>query len=184
MPVARAVEPRLNSYPFCIVWTPIPLLTWLLPFVGHMGIADSKGVTYDFAGPYDISEGDFAFGTPLKYIQMDPALAAAGDAGTPRGAVWDAAVRDANAVYRGRMHNLLCDNCHSHVAMALSLMKYQGSTAWNMVWLAAQLFFAGKYVSAGAVVWHWLPFAVICSVCVAVSLLAPPAGPGGGRGSR
>ena len=107
MPAVRAVEPRLNSYPFCIVWTPIPLLTWLLPFVGHMGIADSKGVTYDFAGPYDISEGDFAFGTPLKYIQMDPALAAGGDAGTPRGAVWDAAVRDANAVYRGRMHNLL-----------------------------------------------------------------------------
>ena len=26
------------------------------------------------------------------------------------------------------MHNLCCDNCHSHVARALNLMQYDGST--------------------------------------------------------
>lgn len=41
---------ELHRYPFCLVWTPIPLLTWLFPFVGHLGIATSNGVIRDFAG--------------------------------------------------------------------------------------------------------------------------------------
>lgn len=45
----------LHRYPFCIVWTPIPLITWLLPFVGHMGIATSGGLIRDFAGKFDFS---------------------------------------------------------------------------------------------------------------------------------
>lgn len=40
----------LHRYPFCLVWTPIPMITWLLPFVGHMGIATSQGLIRDFAG--------------------------------------------------------------------------------------------------------------------------------------
>ena len=54
------VDPANDRFPNCLVWTPIPVLTWVLPFVGHLGIADSKGVTWDFAGPYHISRGDLA----------------------------------------------------------------------------------------------------------------------------
>uniref|UniRef100_A0A3P8PPW0 Transmembrane protein 222a n=1 Tax=Astatotilapia calliptera TaxID=8154 RepID=A0A3P8PPW0_ASTCA len=44
-----------SRYPFCIVWTPIPILTWVLPFIGHMGICTSAGVIRDFAGSYFVS---------------------------------------------------------------------------------------------------------------------------------
>lgn len=44
-----------GRYPFCVVWTPIPLLTWIFPFIGHMGIAYSNGIIRDFAGPYFVS---------------------------------------------------------------------------------------------------------------------------------
>jgi hypothetical protein len=27
-----------NKYPYCIVWTPLPLISWFLPFIGHTGI--------------------------------------------------------------------------------------------------------------------------------------------------
>ena len=40
--------PRL--FPFSIVYTPIPLVTWVLPFVGHVGVCSSSGLIYDFAG--------------------------------------------------------------------------------------------------------------------------------------
>jgi hypothetical protein len=49
------VDSSRVRYPHCIVWTPIPLLTWLFPFVGHMGIARTDGVIRDFAGPYYVS---------------------------------------------------------------------------------------------------------------------------------
>uniref|UniRef100_A0A674MHU9 Transmembrane protein 222 n=1 Tax=Takifugu rubripes TaxID=31033 RepID=A0A674MHU9_TAKRU len=44
-----------SRYPYCIVWTPIPVLSWLFPFIGHMGICTSTGIIRDFAGPYFVS---------------------------------------------------------------------------------------------------------------------------------
>lgn len=43
-------------------------------------------------------------------------------------------------------HNLCCDNCHSHVALALNLMRYNNSTNWNMVTLCFFCLIYGKYV--------------------------------------
>jgi hypothetical protein len=69
---SRNIDVENDKFPYCIVWTPIPLITWMLPFVGHMGIANSEGVIYDFAGPYFVSIDDFSFGRPTRYIQLDP----------------------------------------------------------------------------------------------------------------
>lgn len=46
-------------------------------------------------------------------------------------------------------HNLCCDNCHSHVAMALNLMRYENSTSWNMVKLCLLSLIHGKHVRWG-----------------------------------
>ena len=27
-----------NRFPFCIVWTPLPMISWIFPFIGHTGI--------------------------------------------------------------------------------------------------------------------------------------------------
>ena len=43
-----------NRFPYSIVWQPFPVLGWILPCIGHMGIADSSGVIYDFQGPHTI----------------------------------------------------------------------------------------------------------------------------------
>lgn len=51
-----AIDVERNRFPYAIVWSPLPLITWFLPFIGHMGICDSRGVIYDFAGPYFIGE--------------------------------------------------------------------------------------------------------------------------------
>lgn len=72
------IDKNNDRYPCSIVWTPIPILTWLFPFIGHMGIATSTGVIRDFAGPYYVSEGDMAFGRPTKYWQLNPTLARGG----------------------------------------------------------------------------------------------------------
>ena len=44
-----------NSEPdfsFCILWSPLHPITAFLPFIGHMGIADSTGRISDFQGSY------------------------------------------------------------------------------------------------------------------------------------
>ena len=157
-----------SRFPFCIVWTPIPVITWLLPFVGHMGIADSRGVIYDFAGPYSIGVDDLAFGLPAKILRLRPELAARGASGASPAQAFDAAVDAGCDVYQGRIHNLCCDNCHSHVARALNEMRYDGRSDWNMVLLAALLFFWGEFVTPMRAVGIYLPFLIGVAVILAL----------------
>lgn len=100
------IDVARSRFPFAIVWTPLPLLTWILPFIGHLGIADSRGVIYDFAGPYTIGEDNLAFGKPVRYITLDPAKAHG--EGRSGAAAFDLAVARGCRDYSKRMHNLWC----------------------------------------------------------------------------
>lgn len=57
-----------------------------------MGIADSRGIIYDFAGPYTIGEDNMAFGNPTRYLRLDPGRCTAEH--------WDEAVAAASETYR------------------------------------------------------------------------------------
>ncbi|XP_018575658.1 transmembrane protein 222 [Anoplophora glabripennis] len=160
------IDKSRDKYPCCIVWTPIPLLTWLFPVIGHMGIALSSGIIRDFAGPYYVSEDNMAFGRPTKYWQLHPSLAHGGISG------WDAAVTEASDIYKGRMHNLFCDNCHSHVATALNLMQYDDSTNWNMVKLTFLMLIHGKYVSFMGFLKSWLPFGILVAITIIIVMFS------------
>lgn len=104
---------------------------------------------------------------PGRYWKLDPTQVY-----TSGPNAWDTAVHDASEEYKHRMvgagspgaglrqplqpiltqpflylqHNLCCDNCHSHVALALNLMRYNNSTSWNMVTLCFFCLLYGKYV--------------------------------------
>ncbi|KAH7469089.1 Transmembrane protein 222 [Phytophthora ramorum] len=150
-PRGATIDVAVHRFPFCIVWSPIPILTWFLPFIGHLGLADSKGVIFDFAGPYTIGRDDFAFGAPTRYLQCQVAPEAVDQ--------WDEALVAGCKIYEKRMHNLCCDNCHSHVAVCLEHAGYAGRTRWNMVELCFWVFFRAKYVGVAGFVKSWLPFA-------------------------
>lgn len=98
------------------------------------------------------------FGWPTRYIKLHMKYVDGGDE------AYDEAVEKASVEYTKRMHNLCWDNCHSHVGMALSLMRYKESTSWNMVKIAAWMFFFGRYVSIGGFLKTWIPFWVICAI--------------------
>ena len=117
------IDPARQRYPYCILWSPLPPITWCFPFVGHTGISNSHGVIYDFAGPYTIGKQHMAFGPPTRYIQLDPSLC--------RDMDWDAAVEQGCEIYSQRMHNICCDNCHSHVAQCLNLMGYNNKKTYK-----------------------------------------------------
>ncbi|TMW56884.1 hypothetical protein Poli38472_002809 [Pythium oligandrum] len=150
---ARVVSPERNRFPFCIVWSPLPLITWFIPFIGHMGIATSDGIIYDFAGPYTIGREHFAFGAPTRYIQCDVKA--------DQVEKWDQSVERGCSIYETRMHNLFCDNCHSHVATCLEHMQYRGIKRWNMVMLCFWMFFRGKYVDPVGFLKSWIPFVLV-----------------------
>jgi hypothetical protein len=81
---------------------------------------------------------------------------------------WDEAIQEANDIYRGRMHNLFCDNCHSHVAYALNRMPLEAYSIskWNMVKLCFLVFFRARFLSLSAVVTQFGPFCILIFVIV------------------
>jgi len=136
------------------VWTPLPLITWFLPFIGHTGIAVSDGVIHDFAGPYTITIDDLAFGETHKYVPLDVAESQR----------WDGSVDKADKIYSGMMHNICCNNCHSHVARAMNKYQYRGRTNYTMIdvwWLTIT---QSHYVSWGHVLKTYIGFVILMSI--------------------
>nr|CAG4642149.1 EOG090X0GY7 [Eurycercus lamellatus] len=162
MAAEEPIDFQKNRYPYCIVWTPIPLITWIFPFIGHLGIATSAGVIRDFAGSYYVSEDQMGFGNPTKYLQLDITKVPGGVSG------WDRAVHQASEEYKNHIHNLFCDNCHSHVALALNNMSYPGKRNWNMVSVCWQMLAHGRHVGFSGLLKTWLPFAILVA---AIALL-------------
>eukprot|EP00923_Selenidium_pygospionis_P036243 GHVN01063573.1.p1 GENE.GHVN01063573.1~~GHVN01063573.1.p1 ORF type:complete len:148 (+),score=13.41 GHVN01063573.1:68-445(+) len=83
---------------------------------------------------------------------------------TPSGSKWDAAIEGADLQFSREEHNLLTNNCHHHVADALSRMRYLRRPRWNQfdVWLGCLT--KGKYVSTSALLITWSGWIVIAFV--------------------
>lgn len=63
-----------NDLSFTILWSPLPPITWILPFIGHLGIATSTGIACDFQGPYYVGDsGRMAFGKPTRAFKINEA---------------------------------------------------------------------------------------------------------------
>ena len=106
----KKILPREERYPFCIVWSPLGPITTCFPFVGHMGICDSRGYIWDFQGPYSIGRDNMAFGNPTRILQLNPNLCKARRKEQTPAEFWDECLYESNCMYSRRMHNICCDN--------------------------------------------------------------------------
>jgi hypothetical protein len=146
------ISPQNNRFPFCIVWTPIPILTYIIPSIGHTGIATSSGVIHDFAGSFFVSVDNFAFGKPTKYVQLDLSEQEKYE--------FDRAVEKGDNKYNMEEHNLCVNNCHSHVAYVLNQIKYKGKTNYTMVNIWWLLITKGKYISVCSFIKTYIGFLI------------------------
>jgi hypothetical protein len=160
---------------------------------GHTGIGDSSGVIHDFAGPYHINTGSLSFGRTTRYLQLNPE-----DCHLKS---WDAGVNEGCEIYKGRNHNLIMDNCHSHVAKCLNVMGYskfvflytkvasthicdsltlllsititERNSTYDMVKIGVWMFFCGKFVSIGGFIKSYAPFTfIVCIIAVLSGVFA------------
>jgi len=65
------IDPKNAKFPCCIVWTPLPIVSWLAPYIGHVGICREDGAVLDFAGSNFVGIDNFAFGAVARYLQLE-----------------------------------------------------------------------------------------------------------------
>ena len=150
----RLINPKDNKFSCCIVWTQLPLISTLFPFIGHTGICTVEGRIFDFAGSQYIGKDELAFNEPYKYVPLEY---------TP---TWNKGVQKANEKYKNEDHNLFCNNCHSHVACALNNMNYNNRTNYNMISVWWMCLTKGKYVSWSHILKNYLGWIFITIIII------------------
>ena len=179
-PVSWEVDVRRQSFPLCVVWCPIPVITHLFPPIGHLGICDSVGTIYDFLGPRFIHTGSLGFGDVARYWRLDPkqwpvqvrdeepspsSSTPSSDTGVTS---HDLSVRRSIKFFESHEnYNLFGNNCHQFVAHTMNLGQYGNKSDWNMIHLAVLVLFKGKWVSPYAFVKTWGAFILIAALTLA-----------------
>ena len=157
------IDLKSSHFPYCIVWTPIPLITYIFPCIGHTGIGNSRGIIHDFAGSFFVSVDNFSFGKPTKYLQLYPNEKEKYD--------WDRAVEKGDNKFNMEEHNICMNNCHSHVAFVLNQINYKGRNNYNMVSIWWMLIAKGKYVSCCGFIKTYLGFLIIILIIIIIILM-------------
>ncbi|XP_061345657.1 protein RTE1-HOMOLOG [Gastrolobium bilobum] len=174
-PQTMEIDPRRARFPTSIVWSPLPVISWFIPFIGHIGICREDGVILDFAGPNFVCVDNFAFGSPTRYLQITKEKQCCIPLGqsayngeecymqdeTGVGLrTWDAALRKSTQEFQHRSYNLFTCNCHSFVANNLNRLGFQ-SGGWNVVNLAIFILLNGRWVSKVSMLRSIIPFVVV-----------------------
>ena len=158
----KEINLKSSYFPYCIVWTPIPLITYLFPSKGHTGIGTSSGIIHDFASSFFVSVDDFAFGKHTKYIKLELTEQEKYN--------WDRAIEKGDNKYNMQEHNIFLNNCHSHVAFVLNQLNFHGRNNYNMVSIWWMLILRGKYVSFCGFFKTYFPFLLIVLIIIFVIL--------------
>lgn len=179
------IDPKNAKFPCCLVWTPLPVVSWLAPFIGHVGICREDGAILDFAGSNFVNVDDFSFGAVARYLQLDreqccfpPTVAGHtckfGYRHTEYGTslTWDDALRSSMHYFENKFYNLFTCNCHSFVANCFNRLCYGGSMSWNMVNVAALILFKGRWVDSMSILRSFLPFVVV--LCLGIVMVGWP----------
>ena len=102
------IDREQQLFPFCIVWTVIPCISWLLPWIGHAGICEYFFLTQlqrrsqrfrrlphqRIARPNQ--KRKLSFGRPLKYMQLSEIAREK----------YDSSMLEVNEVFSRQGHNL------------------------------------------------------------------------------
>lgn len=181
----NGIDPEKSKFPCGLVWTPLPVVSWLAPFIGHVGICREDGSILDFSGSNLVNVDNFAFGAVARFYQLDRRQCC-----FPRNLSghkcehrykhhefgtaisWDDALESSLHHYESKSYNLFTCNCHSFVANCLNRLCYGRSMSWNMINIAALVLFKGQWVDSMSVFRSFLPFLVV--VCLGIYMVGWP----------
>ena len=44
--IKQKIDIQTQRYPYCLVWTPLPLISWIIPIIGHTGVCGYFNLLY------------------------------------------------------------------------------------------------------------------------------------------
>ena len=150
----------MKRYPYCLVWTSVPLITTILPCFCHTGITDSHGTVFDFGYSRYVSRDDLSYGGLKKVVQLFPSDA--------EKKLWDSSIKKNRSVYRKKEYSFCGENGEMFCASILNMVNYKGKNdyrqydIWKLNWKY------GRYVSKCEIVKTYLGIGVLVVVIIII----------------
>ncbi|KAL0217567.1 hypothetical protein RCL1_008148 [Eukaryota sp. TZLM3-RCL] len=129
-----------------LLWAPIPILSWFIPFIGHLGLEDSQGNSYDWIGL--VNQNNFCFGRPVRYALLPPISLEA----------WDNAIETSISEYQFKLYTLHGCNCH-HFTQSVIRRAY--GKQHLLSYLALYSWLKSSYFSLKSRIRTYIPIFVI-----------------------
>lgn len=106
--------------PYALLWSPIPFISTIIPFIGHISVCSSNGTIHDFFSSKYISLNQINYGAPYKYINLDLKESEMIE--------WDKAIAKADKKYRRKIFSFCGNNSLKYAAFILGSINYNGKS--------------------------------------------------------
>eukprot|EP00770_Monocercomonoides_exilis_P002050 MONOS_2034.1-p1 / transcript=MONOS_2034.1 / gene=MONOS_2034 / organism=Monocercomonoides_exilis_PA203 / gene_product=transmembrane protein / transcript_product=transmembrane protein / location=Mono_scaffold00039:132065-133191(+) / protein_length=204 / sequence_SO=supercontig / SO=protein_coding / is_pseudo=false len=174
-------DPERDLYPFSVVWTVIPFLTWLCPIVGHVGICDSQGRVWDFQKSKTIIIDRMKYHRPIKVWRFFRATGT--DVASQQGRAhlllsnrripeqWDRIIVDGSNLYTQYTYHWKNRNSYHHVAECLNRVDPNSSVHYRTSTIIWRLLKEGKFVRKSSILVVYLPLIILLLLLIIIILL-------------
>ena len=160
LPSNKEINTETSEFPYCVVWTPIPILTYLFPSIGHCGICDSNGKIHEYGGSFYFGNDYVSFGKPTKYFRLELS--------NEEKKNLDKAIEKGDQKYDEEERCCFIDNCHSHIAYIFNQLNYRGKNNYNQISIWWMLVIKGKFVSCCGFFKTYIGFLIIILIIALV----------------
>ena len=154
-----------SKYKYCIIWSHIPLITFLIPFIGHSSIVNSYGFIHDFDSSYFIkiyNEEENGF-SKIVYLNLDDS----------QKKIWDNVIENMDKYYKKKSFSFCGYNSFKYISNILSNIEYKGKknyTKFDIFWLIVR---EGKFISKCEIFktyFGWIIIFIIIVIIIIISL--------------
>ncbi|KAH7817910.1 putative Protein of unknown function (DUF778) [Monocercomonoides exilis] len=167
-----------DRFPFAVVWNAVPFLSWILPFLGHVGICDSVGRIWDFQETNKIGIHRMKYGRVLKVWRFyekpkeskEPKENEMDDIEQQENLIyeshsipgqWDKAIESASQTFLHRKLSWTKCNSWHHVCECLNIYKPDLPKKFTPKRLCWTLIKKGSYPSCSMAINVYLPVVVL-----------------------
>ena len=147
-----------SKYKYCIIWSHIPLITFLMPFVGHSSIVNSYGFIHDFQSSYFIqiyNEEENGF-CKIVYLNLNDS----------QKLIWDNIIEQIDKVYQKKSFSFCGNNSFKYISDILSIIEYKSKknySQYDIFWLIIK---EGKFISKCQIFKTYFGWILIFSIII------------------
>ena len=146
-----------------LVWTSIPVLSYIFPFLGHVGITDSIGRIHDFGSSHYVSVDQMTYGNPDKIVHFEITR--------EEYTRWDKCINSVSKKYSKKTYSLCSVNGYSFCASVLNKIRYNDRNDYTACEVMKMTIGCGHYVGAAAMCKSYSGLIILVALVIIVIIL-------------